>query len=479
MPQKMERKRLFLTSGEILIVSLLIAGINLIFPENPGFYQLYYIPYIAVGLLFSAVYGAVFGLICLAFCTGLILGPLPFLLSVIHDDFVRSGYWSLIARNAVVPFPVAVVTTYIFGAVRSATGSREVRLKRRLEELVKENWVLKKKSDSLFRVNLELDERVSRQQEAITSLYTQLQKLDTLDVNQALNVLLETVQIFTKATKASIWEFVAGMNQFKLSASLGWNPETDRITSIPVENSIEGWAFRNDSLFSVRMVLQYDNLKKMENGRNLITLPITVGRKTWGVLNIEEMPFEKYNMYTERLLYIIINLAEHSIEKAIAYESVIEKDEVDDVTGLPLYSQLYRMLEEETRRAGVDKGNFSLIVVDTINYTELVQTHGGNPVREVIKAAVEELEALSEHKAHFYKYKEDSQIACIYPNLDFDGVSLFCLEALEKLNTGKWQIDGNDVPLEAVIGFSVFSGEGQGPEQMLEQAENLLEMQKV
>lgn len=475
----MERKKFVLTSSEILIVSIIIGGINLFFPENPGFHQFYYLPYIAAGLLFSAVYGAIFGLISIAACAAIIIGPLPFLLDYIHDDFVRSGYWLFITKNAAVPFPAAILTAYIFGAVRSASAGREIRLKRRIEEIVKENWVLKRKSDSLFKVNLELDERVSRQQEAITSLYTQLQKLDTIDLNQALNVLLETVQLFTKATKASIWEYEGASHQLKLSASLGWDTETDRTTMIPIEKSIEGWAFRNNSLFSVRMVLQYDNLKKMENGRNLITLPITVARRTWGVLNIEEMPFEKYNMYTERLLYIIINLAEHSIEKAIAYESVIEKDEVDTVTGLPLFSQLYRMLEEETRRTGVDKGSFSLIVIDMINFSNLVQAHDGTSVKEIIKAAVGELETLSEHRAHFYKYKEDSQIACIYPNLDFDGVSLFCLEALEKLNTGDWQIDGADVPLEAVIGFAVFSGEGQSPDQMLEQAENLLEMQKV
>ena len=70
----------------------------------------------------------------------------------------------------------------------------EQRLRERIETLSKGNWRLQKKSDSLMKVNLELDERVSRQQDSITSLYTQIQKLDTLDVSQALNVLLETVQ---------------------------------------------------------------------------------------------------------------------------------------------------------------------------------------------------------------------------------------------------------------------------------------------
>ena len=89
-----------------------------------------------------------------------------------------------------------------------------------------------------------------------------------------------------------------------------------------------------------------------------------------------------------------------------------------------------------------------------------------------------EIEAITEHRARLFLYKEDSQIAILYPNLDSDGVSLFCLEALEKINEDTWQIQDAPVNLEAIIGFSVFSGE-QSADQVLEQAENLLEMQKV
>ena len=90
--------------------------------------------------------------------------------------------------------------------------------------------------------------------------------------------------------------------------------------------------------------------------------------KSWGVVNIGEMPFEKYNLYTERLLYIISTLAEHSIEEALSYESIIRKEENDEDSGLPLFSQFYRMLDEETRRSGVRKGDFSIVLVDFTNF---------------------------------------------------------------------------------------------------------------
>ena len=473
----MEKGRAGIVLLETLALSLIIAGINLIFPRFPGFSNLYYIPYIGASLLLSAVYGAAWGFVSILFSAGLILGPLPFLLRLIDPSTNLSSYWPNIFKSAYIPLPIGLLSSYVFGMIRSASVGTQQQLRGRIETLSRENWLMKKKGDSLMRVNTELDERVSRQQESITTLFTQLKKLDTLDVTEALNILLETVTIFTKAEKASIWRFEE--NQLVLATSLGWNSNERSNTTLPIESTIEGWVFRNNSIFSVRMLLQYDMLQKMDTGRNLITLPLTFDRKIWGVLNIQEMPFEKYNLYSERLLQIIVRLTEHSIERALAYESIIQQDEVDDRTGLPLFSQFYRLLEEETQRTGGQKGNFGTIIIEITNYAKIIQDHHQDGAKDLVKSIAAELKTLSDNKADFFHYKEDSQIAFIYPGLDFDGVSLFCLETLEKVNGGNWEIDGQRVELEVIIGFSVFSGEGQTSNQLLEQAENLLEMQKV
>ena len=173
------------------------------------------------------------------------------------------------------------------------------------------------------------------------------------------------------------------------------------------------------------------------------------------------------------------SLAEHSIERAVAYESIIQKEEIDEKTGLPLFSQFYRMLEEETKRAGMQKGSFSILLIEIVNFDSIQEEYGADNAKSLIRAVTEDLGSLSERKAHCFQYKQDSQLALLIPSVDFDGVSLYSLEALEKLNAVKWEIEGTGIPVEAVIGFSVFSGGGDSPDQLLEQAESLLEMQRV
>ena len=469
----------YLKPLEIIALCLIIGSINALFEYDPGFASMYYIPYLIASVLVSTIYGAGWGFATFGLSTLIIAGALPGLLPVIYPDWSVDGYWRTLLAGAYIPASVGLLFIYIFGVIRSTALSTTNDFRGRVQDLTRTNWLLKKKADALFKVNLELDERVSRQQEAITSLHAQLRKLDTLDLNQALDALLETVQIFTQAVKTSVWRYEESTKSLRLAASRGWDPSEKIQTLIPVDNTIEGWVYRNNSLFSVRMLLQYDNLQKMDKGRNIITIPLSFERTKWGILNVQEMPFEKYNLYSERLLQIIASLAAHPIERAVAYESIIRKEEVDSKTGLPLFSQFYRTLEEETRRSGVQKGNYTLILIELINFPEIQEQYGLDQTKKLVRAVTDALKVISDRNVDCFQYKSDSQVALLIPDLDFDGASLYSLEALERINAEAWDIEGGAVRLEAVIGFSVFAGEGESPDQILEQAESLLEMQKV
>ena len=122
-----------------------------------------------------------------------------------------------------------------------------------------------------------------------------------------------------------------------------------------IENSIEGWVYRNNRIVSARIINNYENLKKMDTGRNLITLPIPLHKNIWGVLNIEDMPFVKYNQYTERMLEIIISLAEPALSRAVDHERQIQQSETDTDTNLPLFSQLYNLLNRYITSSTEDK----------------------------------------------------------------------------------------------------------------------------
>jgi len=117
------------------------------------------------------------------------------------------------------------------------------------------------------------------------------------------------------------------------------------LQKLPVNESIEGWVVRNNLVFSARMLVNYANLRKMDQGRNIMAFPISFGKAVWGVLNIEEMPFSKFNLYTEKILGALIDLGSPSIEKTVANERLMVT-ELHPQTGFPLYSVLRKKMEQ-------------------------------------------------------------------------------------------------------------------------------------
>ena len=468
---------------EAAAVSVILAGINLLYPEDPGFSGLHFAPYALAAFLFASYYGTGYGLASLLLSSVSIIGLLPLVGTLVFRGAGLSvetftGPFASLRKTAPVPVPVIAVITYLFGAIRAGHRGESGNRLKRFEDTSKENWRLRQENRALQTVNTEIEGRVSKQKDSMTSLYTQIRKLDTLDLGEGLGVLLETVRMFAGVTKASVWRFDGSRGALVLAAATGWEDGKSE-AGIRLDDTIEGWVFRNTSIFSVRMILQYDNLGRMDTGRNIITLPISIGRKVWGVLNIEELPFEKYNLYTERILQIILSLAEHAVERAVEYQSLIETEEIDTVTGLPLFSQFHRMLEDETERAATVGGTVSVIILQIANYLELAERHDPRNLRILVKDLASLLLPLIDNRGKFFQYKEESQLAIIYQNLDFDGASLFCLEALERINSGTWRVGDHEEPLEMIVGYAAGGGTVTDADSLISQAENLLEMQKV
>jgi GGDEF domain-containing protein len=463
---------------EALFMPFAVFGINLLFPENPGFISLYFLPYTVTAMFFASFTGILYGFTALGISVLLFSVPLPFLLDMIYGGGVSLLYWERLLEAGMFGLPAAVLLVYLFGMLRKRFAAALAELRNRYREMVRKNHRLSVQTRSLYQVYQELEERLSRQQESVMSLYNQVKKVDTVSVSAVLDVLLETVQQFTKASSLSVWKHTPALGIMQLTATRGWDSEENREAEIPIEGSIEGWVVRNNSFFSVRMLLQYENLRRIDRGFNLITFPIEIGNSIWGVLNIEEMPFIKYNRYTERLLFIIISLMEPPLQKAIEYEDIVRKEEFDTVTGLPLFTSFYKMLTEDLKRKKTEQGTLSMMIIEIVNYPQIVNEFGKEKAHRFLPEIVDAVNDASGNTGHSFRYKEDNQLCFIFPNLDYDGASLYCLEILELLNAEGWVIERQPVMLEGIIGFSSYTG-SQSADELIDSAENLLAMQKV
>ena len=464
---------------ELFLFSLIIGGINLFFQRNPGFFDGFINPYFVLALIVSAYYGKYYGFLSLIFSSCVMIFLLPVLFSMLHSATWNSTVIEYIKNLSPIPFALALAGVYLFGILRDVYVKKAERENYRLRQISREMGLLKRENRGLKMVNQTLEARVSRQSDSVTSLYSHVEEIYSLNLSKALDAILDITRRFTGATKASIWMYQTDRKELTLAAQTGWEVQEKATTVLSLDDSIEGWVLRNNMIFSVKLLLEYENLNKMDTGRNLITLPLKAGNRIWGILNISAMPFVKYNLYTERLLQMILALASPALDRAIEYDSIVRQVDIHPVTGLPSFSNFHSLLEKEIQRMTLENGSLSVIILELVNMEELQQSFGEPKTYELLKRVLDDLIKESHNQARFFQYKAVHQLAALYPGLDFDGTSQLCLEILNAINGAKWEIDEKPVNLEMILGYSTLGEKDVRADDMLEIAENLLEMQKV
>ncbi len=465
--------------GELLLFPIAIGAVNLFFRDNPGFFRGSFNPYLLLALIVAVYYGKYYGLLSLLFSSLIIALPLPFVLSIFQPGTWSLSYWVDLRSVAPVPMAATLVSAYILGLIRDAQTGRLAKAKERVRLFSRQKGELLKLKRVLETINQELEQRVSRQQDSITALHSEIQELYSLNLDKALETILRTVQRFSGATEVSIWQVHPETKDLHLVVSRGWDESGSRPTVISVENSIEGWVLRNNTVFSVKMLGQYENLRQMDRGHNIMTFPVAEGRKIWGVLNIADMPFAKYNLYTEKLVTMILALAAPALERAVEYEAVVTQAEVHPVTGLAGFTQFFSLLKNTLQGARRDKETLSVLILELTNFDTLSESFGRENALRLVSQLAGQLLILSRNKANLFHYKDENQIAVLYPHLDYDGASLFSLETLSMINEKEWILQEQKVNLEVMVGYASLSEEQLEAEGLLQIAENILEMQKV
>jgi len=475
----MRSQRPIIRIGELLIFSIAIGAVNLFFRDNPGFFRGSFNPYLLLALIVAAYYGKYYGLLSLLISCLIIALALPWALNIFKPGTWALSYWTNLRSLAPVPMAATLVSAYILGLIRDAQVGRLTKAKERVRLFSRQKGELTKQKRILETINQELEQRVSRQQDSITALHSEMQELYSVNLEKALETILGTVQRFSGASVLSIWEAHPESKDLRMAAQRGWEEGASRPTVVSAENSLEGWVARNNTTFSVKMLGQYENLRKMDRGVNIMTFPVTAGRKIWGVLNIAEMPFAKYNLYTEKLVTMVLALAAPALERAVEYEAVVTQAEVHPVTGLPAFAQFFSLLNETLKRARQNKETLSVLILELTNFDTLAETFGRNNALQLISRLAGQMVILSRNKARLFHYKDENQIVLLYPYLDYDGASLFSLEALNGINANAWSLNEKSVNLEVMVGYASLSEEQVEAEGLLQIAENILEMQKV
>lgn len=458
---------------EIFAFSLAPTVGGLLFGGDPGFLRYYGLPILSIGPLFAAFYGFAWGFAAAAFSA-----LLAFIAAPAAFGMLSAAYASEAASRLTVPAAALTPVFLLLAFGRHRADLFRERMLGRLRAHVRRSAMLQRTAGALERVNRVLENRVSGQKDSITLLHNQVKKLVSLDLEHALEALLETVELFTEASSACIRRVAADGGTLEVAAARSGIAGANR-AALDMDGTIEGYVIRNKKPFSARMVLENSEFDRFDTARTIIALPVLIKDKAWGVLSIEDLPFERYSAYTESILSILLGLAEPYLRTILEYESLRNLRELDEDTGYPEYSILHATLEKETERLTTEPGTVSLIVVEMANFDEEVKRHPRADLKRLLFRIKTNLEEIKGRRFPAFHFRGDNQMALIVDGLDRDGASFFCLDLLALCANIEPAAGEEAVPLEIIVGFSTSDGSSADPDAMIEAADQLLVMQRL
>ncbi len=472
----------FVHPAEIICGVAAVTALNILnFSHDPGFMQNSYNPYFFVILLFSTFYGKISGFITYLLSIMGIIASTIYIYNFNHKGVFTYKVFTVNWLDSFLLFiSFAFISTIIFGEIRDTFSVIIHKLKTRNKELQTANGKLHDEIEAISTVNDEYQDRILGQQNSLISLYSIMISLNSLDLKGIYPNVVQAVVKFSGATKCSIWKYEQDDRRIKLLSTHGWTADEIKENSeLSDEATIIGWVARNNVMFSIKMLTKYKNLREIDTKKNVITVPITIEKRVWGIINIEQMPFIKYNLYSEQLILMISDLAAPVIANAIRFTQLTKRGDIDPVTGFHSFDELNIVLKDEFEKFQGNKLVSSFIILELSNYADLLEQYPENDVLGVLKKIAEIVTQVSFGKAMIFQYKETFQFAVVVPNMDHDGAAMFCLSVIEEHFNKQFQIKNENIQSEIIMGYSSMRENHRNEEDLMVLAENLIMMQKI
>ncbi len=406
--------------------------------------------------------------------------------------------------------------------VRSTLRAYKAAFLRRFRRLVRAERAAARRAAALESVNGVIESRIASQRESITLLHERVRRLATLDLGGSLETILETAALFTGMTTGSIWRPSPDGRTLVPVAVRGWPiaeagdapgaslDEADGLEALEIvpadderdapvvpyattpgaatmhvaamtldaATTVEGYVLRNAKPFSAHMLLADSEFDRFACDRCVMAYPVLVGSRAWGVLAVEDLPFERYSRYTETILAILLSLAEPYLRATLARDSLEVGERLDPGTGFPAFGALPRALEEGIARSEREGAAMALVVLEIANCDALAGSCG-RMERDAYYRSLRELASRTRGvSVRAFHYREDNQVALLVDGLDRDGASYFCLGLLSDAGSGRLGMGGASVPVELRLGFST-SGHGNArADDMIRVADAMLAAQR-
>ena len=443
---------------EILLGFALITAVNVMwFRANLGFADISPHPYWIVVLLLSSRYGFQAGLF-----SGIISAALAVGLSIIgRQGTTIYELWKMLLGEPLLFIAVGC----ILGEIAQTIKSRYEALLGEHEELQEMFEKLRERYDALVKAKQEVDTRILSQEQTLTTMHETAQALRSLSEAELYPAALDMVAKFLGAEASSIYAFDAGRLKFK--ASHGELDNRQRPQDLLPDEGLMGRAFSSGHVASANVLLEMYEKGELPDADTLIAAPLlTSGNKVLGVLNIEKLPFLKFNSQTIRMAEVFSGWCADALENALLYTDTKSKTINDDITGAYTLSYMNARLLEECARARRYKTDLAMIVLDILGYV----AYSEQEQREILTALSKALKTLLRNIDLLFSGDVPGRYIILMPNTPLVGAKVVGGKIVQLVGDMGSVVASAEGALPVGMGVSAFGDSSNTPELILETA---------
>ena len=445
-------------TGSILGLAVLVAANFIWFSGNPGFAGINPHPYWLVVLPIAARYGFRAGAVSgvMAALTLLAMQKLS------HPERILSQFLEI--ENLTLPI-LFVSGGVLLGELRESQIRRYQALKDTLQTLMAAHKDLTHRYDALNRAKQELDTHIISQEQTLTTVYEAAKGLKSLEEEDIFPGVVEIMVDFLSAEACSIYMLSEG--RLLLSASQDPPSGFERRRELSLDEGMAATAIASRRTVSLNALTPSKDFSKLAATGIVICVPLLNSKnQVLGVLNIEKLPFIKFNPQTVRLASIIGEWCGSAIENARTYKDTRDRNISDDVTGAYTYIYFLKRLREEFMRAQRYGQALSLITFEIIDFTEIEDGHQQDILTVISLVFKNKLRAVD----LFFHDREASRYFIVLPGTPLAGAHVVNCKMIEEIEAFKFRpYRDENRALSIRTGVAVFDSDMEQPEDLIAQ----------
>ncbi|MFH1783652.1 MAG: diguanylate cyclase [bacterium] len=233
-------------------------------------------------------------------------------------------------------------------------------------------------------VNLKLLEKLKEKKEKTEDILSICEAMSsTNDMGTLVNLIVSEISRFLGAKKASLMLVEEGLQYLVIKAAKGIDEKIVKATKIRIGDGIAGWIAQEGKPWVVTDIEQDSRTRQRNKSsyetKSFMSIPIKLGSKVRGVVNISDRVTEGASSFTEedlRLSMIIMRQAASALQNCYLNEKIAKIDIKDNITDAFNQKYLNQRLIEEISRVHRYKGCLSVVMLD-IDYFKQYNDRAG------------------------------------------------------------------------------------------------------